>query len=119
MNTDACLGYSVPEYQPWDAVCDHCEAWKSTPVRLEGRLPKGREASVKDGHCQEAKVGYCPCFTRATHVAVPPAHTLGPLDPLEQMGVRLWTAWGPWAPRRLAAIDCSMHYITSYPLPTG
>ena len=41
------------------------------------------------------------------------------MDPLKQMGIRLWTAFGAWAPRRLAAIDYSMRYINSYPLPTG
>ena len=118
MNTDDCPGYSVMEYQSWDVVYDHCEAWKSTLVRLEGRLSKGHEGKAKDGLCQKAKVGYCPCCTQATHVAIPPAYTLAALDPLKQLAIRLWTAFGPWAPRRLAAID-SLCYINSYPLPTG
>ena len=119
MNTDACLGYSVMGYQSWDVVYDHCEAWKWTLVRLEGRLSKGRDAKAKDGICQKAKVGYCPCCTRATHVAIPQSYAIGAMDPLKQMGIRLWTAFGPWAPRRLAAIDNSMRYSNSYPLPTG
>ena len=44
MNADACLGYCVMGYQSWDVVYDHCEAWKSTPARLEGRLSNGHVA---------------------------------------------------------------------------
>ena len=54
MAADACLGYSVMEYQSWDVVFDHCEAWESTLVGLEGRLSKGHEAKAKDGLCQKA-----------------------------------------------------------------
>ena len=57
MDADACLGYSVTGYQSWDVFYDHCEAWKRTLVRLEGRLPKGHEDKAKDGLCQEARVG--------------------------------------------------------------
>ena len=35
------------------------------------------------------------------------------------MGLRLWAAFGPWAPRRLAATDYSTRYINNYHLPTG
>ena len=106
-------------YQSWDVVFDHCEAWKWILVRLEGRLPKGRDSNVKGGICQKAKAGYCPCCTRATHVAIPQPYTLGAVDPLKQMGIRLWSAFGPWAARRLAAIDYSMKYINCYPPPPG
>ena len=95
MNADACSGCSVMGHQSWGAVYGHCGAWKSTLARSEGRLSRGFEAKAKDGLCQRAKVGYCPCCTQATHVAIPPAYTLGALDPLKQMGVRLWTAFGP------------------------
>ena len=88
-------------------------------MRLEGRLSQGREAKVKDGLCRKAKVGYCPCCTQASHVAIPPSYTIGAMCPLKRMGVRLWTALGPWAPRRLAATDYFMRYINCYPLPTG
>ena len=90
-----------------------------TLVRLEGRLSKGYEAKGKDGLCQKAKVGCCPWCARATHVAIPQSYTIGAMGPLKQMGIRVWPAFGPWAPRRLAAIDYSMRYINRYPLPTG
>ena len=52
-------------------------------------------------------------------MAIPKSYAIGAMDPLKQMGIRLWAAFGPWAPRRLAAIDYSMRYINNYPLPTG
>ena len=119
MITGASSGYSAMGYQSWDVVFDHCEASTSTLVRLEGRLSKGHGGEARDGLCQKAKVGYCPCCTRAAHVAIPPAYRLRALGPLKRMGIRLWPAFGPWAPRRLAAIDYSMRYINSYPLPVG
>ena len=97
---------------------DHCDAWKSTLVKIEGRLPKGRDAKA-DNLCQKAKVGYYPCCSQAAHVAIPPAYPLGPLDPLKRMGIRLWAEFGPWASRRLAAIEYTMRYIKCYPPPTG
>ena len=118
-NTDACLGKSDMGYQSWDAVYGHCEAWKWTLVRLEGRLSKGNDGKAKDGICQKAKVGYCPCCTRATLVAIPQSYAIRAMDPSKHVGIRLWAAFRPWAPRRLAAIGYSMRYINSYPLPTG
>ena len=52
-------------------------------------------------------------------MATPPAYAVGELGPLKLMETCLWAAFGPWAPRRLAAIDYSMRYINNYPLPTG
>ena len=119
MDIDACFGHSVMGYQSWDVVYDHCDDWRTTIVRLEGRLSKGNDANAKDNLCQKVKVRYCPCCARATHVAVPPPYALGELDPLKLQGARLWAEFGPWAPRRLAAIEYSMRYITCYPRPTG
>ena len=51
-------------------------------------------------------------------MAIPPAYTIGALDPLRQMGIRLWAALGPWAPRRIAETDYFMRYINSYTPPT-
>ena len=59
MNTDACQVYSVMGYQSWGAAYDHCEAWKSTLVKLEGRLSKGHVTKATAGIRQKAKVGSC------------------------------------------------------------
>ena len=100
MKTDACLGNSVMGYQSWDVVHNHSEAWMSILVRLEGRLSKGHVTNAKDGLCQKAKVGYIPRCDSLSYL-------LGALGPRKQMEVRLWAAFGPWAPRRLAAIEYS------------
>ena len=81
MNTDACLGYSVMGHRSCDVVYDRCEAWMSILVRLEGRLSKGHVTEATDGLCQKAKVGYCPCCTRAAHVAIPYRIPRGPWIP--------------------------------------
>ena len=96
VNTDARLGYSATGYRSWVVVCDHCEAWKATIMRLEDRLSKGRDAKAGNIR-QRAKAGYCPCCACATHAAVPPSYVLGVQDPLKQKGVRLWSKFGPWA----------------------
>ena len=64
-------------------------------------------------------MGFCPCCTQAPHEAISPACAMGASDPLKQTGVRLWAEFGPWPPRRLAAIEYSMRYINAYPLPAG
>ena len=110
VKTDACLGFSVMAYQSRGIAHGHCEAYLSTLVRIEGRLSKGLR--------QDVKVCRCPCCTQATHVAMPPAYSLGLLDGLEQSGIRLWAEFGSWAPRRLAAMEYSMRYIDCHPLPT-
>ena len=89
MDTDACLGYPAMGHQSWDVVYGHCAARKTTLVRLEGRLSTGHDAEAQGNLCQEAKAGYCPCCTRATHLANPPAYAMGELDPPKQMGSRL------------------------------
>ena len=81
MNADARFGYSVMGYQSWDVVCDHCDAWKTTLVRLDGRLSKGRDAKAEGNLCQKAEVEKRHCCTCATHVAVPPAYARGEPDP--------------------------------------
>ena len=43
VNTDSRLGFSVAAYQSWGIAHDHCEAYRSTLVRIEGRLSKGRD----------------------------------------------------------------------------
>ena len=88
MDTDACLSFSVAAYQSQDIAHGHCEAYLSTLFRIEGRLSNCRDGKVGN-LCQRAKVGYFPCSTQATHVAIPPTYYLGPIDGLKQTGIRL------------------------------
>ena len=61
----------------------------------------------------------CPFCAVATRVAVPGCYSLAPFDRLKQIDLRLWAESGPWAPRRLAAIDYVPRINGSTPRPTG
>ena len=50
---------------------------------------------------------------------MPGSYSLGPYDGLKRTGVRLWAEAGPWAPRRLAAIDYVLWFNDPMPSPTG
>ena len=52
---------------------------------------------------QKAKVGYCVCCSKITHVAVPPNYPTGSYVETKCMGTTLWQTKGPWAGRALAA----------------
>ena len=52
---------------------------------------------------QRARAGYCPGCAAVTHVAAPPASTLGTSDALKAQGVRLREEFGPRGGRRLVA----------------
>ena len=105
-------------YQSWDIACGHCESRQLALVRIEGRLSVGHGGTA-GGFSQTAKVGFCPCCVQATRVAITPPYSLAPLDGLKQMGIRLCAEFGPWAPRRLAAMEYAMRYIERCPLPKG
>ena len=54
----------------WGAVVAmaECDAGKFTLVRFEAHAHNAPKMELGLG----AKVGYCPCCTRATHIACPP-----------------------------------------------
>ena len=118
MNTDAWFGFSVKAYQSRGSAYGHCEAWQSTLVRVEDPSSNGRDGET-DSPCQRGKVVYCPCCTRATHVAIPPPYPLGPYAGLKHTGIRLLVELGLWAPRRLVAIEYSTRFVDRCPLSTG
>ena len=60
----------------------------------------------------------CPCCAVATHVAVPGSYALGTFGRLKRTGRRLWAEGGPWAPRRLVAIEYIMRLNDCMRLPT-
>ena len=61
-------------------------------VRVVGTTPR------------RAQVGCCPRYTRAAHIAAPLVRNLGEYHPVEPRVLALWNKFGPWAPRRLAAL---------------
>ena len=44
---------------------------------------------------------------------------MGAADTLKYTGLVLWSAWGPWAPRRPATIYYSLRYLDCMPLSVG
>ena len=118
VNTDACFGFSLMAYQSPEILSDIVEARHSALVRLMGPVSKGHD-SPKSSPAQRGEVGSCPYCVSCTHVAIPGTFTLGPYDALKHTGLRLWAESGPWAPRRLAAIDYVLSYNGHMPLPTG
>ena len=78
-------------------------------MRLGGTTSRGH-SGTKAGLAQRAKVGYCPCFTRATHVAIPPSYKLGEFANDKARGPELWKSAGPSAARRIAAYS----YLRKY-----
>ena len=94
LNTDACFDFSVMAYRAWDIAHGHCEAWQSTLVRREGPLPKGHDAG-RGYPAQRGKVGYCPCYVRSTHAAIPQSYPLGHHGGPQHRGIRPWAEFGP------------------------
>ena len=79
------------------------EAGNFNLIRLVGPASEGHEAM--DQLAQKAKVGVCPCCVKATHIAEPPSSKLGAYGELENSGMRISADDGPWAGRRLAAVQ--------------
>ena len=76
MHLDACLGYCCVGYQGAEMALSKCDAGKYILVRLGGAVSKGCDAA-KSNLAQKAKVGYCPCCTKATQIAIPMSYHLG------------------------------------------
>ena len=82
------------------------EAIKKNLIRLVGPVAQGRGAAST--LTQTAEVGLSPCCVQATRIGVPTSVKLGAYSPLEKVGMQLWAEEGPWAGRRLAAVDYAM-----------
>ena len=75
------------------------EAHRRILLRVEGTASRGGSGQA----LQKAKVGYCPCCSIITHIAVPPTYDAGDYVEAKCTGTSLWQQSGPWAPRYLAA----------------
>ena len=85
-------------------------------VCLMDPVSKGHDAPESSA-AQRGMVGHCPCCVPATHAAVPGTLPLGHYGALKHTGLRLWADGGPWAPRRLAAIDYVLRFNGRMPPP--
>ena len=68
-------------------------------MRVEGTASRGGSGPS----LQRAKVGYCPCCSTISHIAVPPSYVAGLFDKDKCTSTSLWQSSGPWASRYLAA----------------
>ena len=106
LNTDANLGFAFYAYQSASVALPSGETHRRILLRVEGKASRGGSGQG----LQRAKVGYCPCCSIVTHIAVPPSYDAGPFDEAKCTSTSLWQQWGPWASRYLAA----HHYYNAY-----
>ena len=71
-----------------------CDAGESLLARLEVTPTRTRTATKTDP-IQRAKVRYCSCCTRATHIAVPPRRDSGEFSWYKDRGLPQWKSHGP------------------------
>ena len=90
--TDAQLGFSAMAYQYAEVLFGQREG---IPVRFEGTCPRVRRAGKKADNTQRAKVGFCACCARPTHIAVPARYVVGEFPSQRALGISLWMEHGP------------------------
>ena len=88
--------------QSREAVFAQCARDGAISVRLEWACSRARQGA-KTGSARRAEVGYCPCSTRASHVAAPLRCEVGKFPNEKARGLNLARDYGPWAARRYAA----------------
>ena len=98
-NTDANLGFAFYAYQSAPVVLPPGETHRHILLRVEGTTSRGGSGASM----QKAKVGFCACCSKITHIAVPPSYVAGPFDKAKCTSTSLWQFAGPWANRFLAA----------------
>ena len=90
----ASIGPSRMGYHGAEVALKPRVAAKFTLVRLLGTTSRAHSANKPDAE-PRAKDGYCPCCTRATHVAIPPTHSLGERYLLQARGFSPRKCLGP------------------------
>lgn len=103
MNSDAPLGFACAGYPSSEVTFSSRDAERRSLVRLLGATPRPYSAT-KQSLARSANVGYFPCLTTATYVALPASNALGENGALKDEGKGPWKQFGPWAQRRLAAL---------------
>ena len=109
--TDAHLGFAIYAYQSASLVLPPGESHRHILLRVEGTASRGGSGPP----LQRGKVGYCPCCSTISHIAVPPSYAAGLFDKDKCTSTSLWQSFGPWAPRYLAA---HQYYNISHSLST-
>ena len=117
MNTDACLGFAAYAFQSAEVLFGPVQTTHDILIRLEGRRCKGH--SDRQHTTQRAKVGYCPCCTLPTHVAIPLSYVLGEDDRHKRIAMDIWAERGPLGQRRYAALFFALINNGRQPMPPG
>ena len=117
VNTDACLGFAAYAFQSAEVLFGPVQTTHDILIRLEGRRCKGH--SDRQHTTQRAKVGYCPCCTLPTHVAIPLSYVLGEDDRHKRIAMDIWAEWGPLGQRRYAALFYALINNGRQPMPVG
>ena len=108
--TDAQLGYSGAAYQSAELVFGQRAGGGRVLARPEGTRTRAHKAGESAAVTRRAKVGYCTCRNRPTHIAAPPRYVAGELPPLKARGASLWMEHGPWA----AGFSTASHYAQDW-----
>ena len=108
LGTNASIGPACLCEQSADVAPDLREAEKFAPVRLVGTSSRAHPANKTD-ITRRAKVGYCPCCARPTHVATPPTRA-GEISPIEVPRAPSLGEFGGLGPRHLAAFRTAETY---------
>ena len=85
-NADANLGFAFYAYQSPSIAPPPGETHKHILLRVEGTASRGEFGQPT----QRAKVGYCPCCSIITHIAVPPSYDAGLFVEEKCMSTSLW-----------------------------
>ena len=104
--TDAQLGNAVYSYQSGE-VAFQCGAAKCILWRIIGKHSRAHqgEGGNPTKVAQKGKVGYCPCCTMVSHIAVPATFVMGDYHYHKAVVMYLWQCYGPWGPRRYSALQ--------------
>ena len=101
--TDAQSGLPVMAYQSAELLLGQRGGSGYVLIRMEGACARAHKAGKHAGSAQRAKVRYCPCCTRPTHIAAPSRYVVGEFPPPKDGGISLRTEHRPWAARCYAA----------------
>ena len=94
MNTDACLGYSVPERPGSQLASNSFGASRSVIGRFRGQA-SNRHTGAKREWAQRAKVAHSPCRTTLTRAALSSTFVLGSLDVSKAQRMQMWMELEP------------------------
>ena len=100
--TDAQLGFPVMAYQSAELLSGRCEGDGNILARLVGARARAQKANNHVDVAQRAKVGFCLCCSKPTHVAAPVRRSVGEYSFYKARCMFLWKEDGSWAARCLA-----------------